>query len=701
MADLILELYSEELPVSAQISAEQGFKPLFAQFLEKNRIPFTSCSVFSGPCRITIYVEGLPIYVNQDPEIIKGPKIGAPQDHIEGFCRKYEIDFDLLREEGEHFFYHKAGLQQECRVILTHIIPEILGKYVWSTSMRWGEHNCLWPRPLKNILCLFGGRVLHFSYHHLESNNLTFGHKFLSKNKNRKQAFLSKIEVNNWNDYTLALENNGVVLDQKDRIQSIKEQAFVLLEDAGLKRELCPNLLMEAACNVELPFVMLGKIAQAYMSLPDEIIVTVMRVHQKYFPTYYGDSGLLAPYFLFVSNCDPNEDILRGNEGVLRARLADAYFLYKKDLQVSIEQRYEQLSKVAFHAKLGSIQDKSIRLEQLTNVFSMHLSKADQSNFALAAKFCKCDLVGDVVSDLATLEGHMAYRYAIVVKYDLDAALAMRDHYKPAGLKDSLPSTNLGLCLSLIDKIDSLVGMYIAGERSTGNKDPYGLRRFALGIIRVFAAKEFSIEIELETLIRESIKLYGVQESAIEVLKQEILDFIKLRHKNLLKADFDNTIINSVIDFSEYDIASAYQKSLEVQKFVSSSIFEMVSQSFKRVFNLVSANADLLSKARRDFCLNIGNVMSADSLIKAFGPQYSEDLNESSVICMLETLDSYDLSTRGQSYLLHLSNLEHLSAALNNFIDRMKISENLFRIVLLSEVLERFNSVVVFERLNS
>ncbi len=701
MADLILELYSEELPVLAQVSAEQGFETLFGQSLEKNRIPFTSCKVFSGPCRITICVDGLPIYVNQEPQVIKGPKTNAAKEYVEGFCRKYEIDYKDLKEEGEYFLYQKEGLQQECRVILTRLIPEILAKHTWKNSMRWGEHNCIWPRPLKNIMCLFGGRVLHFFYHHLETNNVTFGHKFLSRNKNRKQSFLSKVEVNNWSDYTSALKNNGVLLNRKDRINSIKEQACSLLEEVGLRKEICPDLLIDVACNVELPFVMLGKIPKEHMSLPAEVIVTVMKIHQKYFPTYWEKTGLLAPYFIFVSNCDSSDNILLGNERVLKARLADAHFLYDKDLQISIEQRYEQLSKIAFHAKLGSIQDKAARLEKLANIFNSYLQKTEQDLLILAARFCKCDLAGDVVSDIATLEGHIGYCYAIAAKYDLDVALAIKDHYRPAGIKDSLPSTVLGLCLSLIDKTDSLVGMYVAGERSTGNKDPYGLRRSALGIIRILASKDFSFSVDLEALICEAIKLYTVEENVLESLKQEILDFIKQRHKNLLKADFCDSVINAVIDFAEYDIASTYQKSLEVQKFVSSDIYEFVSLSFKRVFNLVSTNSDLLGKARKDFYLNTGNLTSSTALIKMFGSRYSEDLKETAIVEILEALDSYDSSTYGQSCLLRLISLWNLSNALNKFIDKMKISENLFRIILLFEVLERFNSVIVFERLNS
>jgi glycyl-tRNA synthetase beta chain len=555
--------------------------------------------------------------------------------------------------------------------------------------MRWGENNYLWPRPLRNILCLFDGKILQFSYHDLKTNNVTFGHKFLSKKIDREQLLLSEIKVNNWQEYLLALRNNGVILDQKERSENIRDQAMMLLRASGLKEKLCSDLLVDVVGTVELPFVMLGTIPAMYMSLPEEIITTVMRVHQKYFPTYEKSNGNLAPYFLSVGNGDPHETVKFGNERVLGARLADAYFLYGQDLAVPIQQRYAQLERIAFHAKLGSVKDKAARLEALTEMFD--LDPMLQSNFVVAAKLCKCDLAGDVVADLPVLQGYMGYYYALNAGYCLDIALAIKEHYLPAGMKDDLPKSSLGLKLSLIDKIDSLVGMYLARERATGNKDPYGLRRLALGIIRIFSAANFTSKVNLCDLVHQSVKLYKITDFSKENLVEEILTFIKLRHKNLLNTEFDTNIVNSVIDSPLYDIATSHSKCLVVRKFTQEAIYEFIAQVFKRIFNFVSQEPGL-----DEYVVKPG-LSIAEFFIETFTDQYSEELGRGEIVQVLRALEIYDADQ--QDLELCLAQLHPLCVSLNTFLDKVKVSECLPYKLILAAALKLFNRAITFRHL--
>lgn len=681
MADLILELYSEELPLAAQTAAEVGYKLALRLAFEKTYISFNSLQVFCGPCRITIYATGLPTHVNKSAQVIKGPRISASKESVEGFCRKHSIDFDSLALHEGYYFYHKPSFQEECRIILAQILPEILSAYTWNNTMRWGEHNCLWPRPLKNIMCIFDDKVLPFSYHHLEVNEFTFGHKFLTQKDSDKG-----IKVSNWLEYTLALEKNSVVLKSDDRVLMIKEQALKLLNANLLADVLCPDLLIDIAGTVEMPFVMMGKIPTEYMALPAEVINTVMRVHQKYFATYDVKTKEIAPYFLFVSNCPANEAILSGNERVLKARLADAHFLYEKDLKIPVEIRYEQLSNLTFHASLGSVQKKSQRLESLSS--ALLPSDLEKEDLVLAARLCKCDLAGDVVSDLPSLQGYIGYHYAINAKYSANVALAIKEHYLPAGLKDNLPHTNLGLLLSLIDKVDSLTGMYVAGEIATGNKDPYGLRRLALGIIRIFSSGRVHRDVNLQNLLLESIKLYEVKEG--KNLCEEIFAFIKMRHKHLLKCDFEATIVDAVIDFANYKVDDAYDHALQMQKFKNSEIYEFVLQTFKRIRNLLNANVHLLE-----------GFLMQDISLEAITQKHKAQTNEEYSAGVLSALTEYDALTLKQDRIVKLVHLNLLCSALTVFVENVQIAGNPLRVLLLACALERFNSLASFDHLRT
>ncbi|QEK39481.1 glycine--tRNA ligase subunit beta [Candidatus Sneabacter namystus] len=703
MSELILELYSEELPFSAQNQAKKDYPDIFAKMLSEYNFVYDALEVFVGPCRITLHVSGMLKEVEHASQDIKGPRVDAGGSALLGFCSKYGItpQSDLLQVVTSgcyRYYYYMKPVEKVSSVeVLKSMLPKAIGTISWEKSMRWIDNDCIWPRPLRSILCLFDDTVVPIEYYHLQASDVTFGHKFLSKNY---------IQVHSWSEYLEGLQNNFVILDHKDKVASIKEQAEQYFKDKSLRNKLCGKLLDEVACSVEYPNVLCGKIDEAYASLPSELVTVVINEHQKYIPTYF-DDGNLAPYFLFVTNMftDPRGAILRDNERVAKARLEDAKFLYEKDLKVPLDVRYEQLAHVLFHRSLGSIQDKTRRLQDIVEI--MALNAYDKRVLSEAAKFCKCDLVGDVVSDLSSLQGVMGYHYSLNAGLNDDVAKAILEHYKPQGLHDSLPTHNIAKQLSLIDKVDSLVGLYVVGERATGNKDPYGLRRLAIGIIRIILDVGVG---DLMTIIARCLGFYSDKISNKDNIMREIVNFIKHRHKNfLLESNVGSlSYIEAVMEANDYDISKVSSKLHALEDFVKHTRYEFIVQVFKRVHNLARSNgvtAEFASKVMNDVnkesrilhVLRRGEHFSA--LLSEFRKKGAPELYEEYARGVLEGMSSYDSFSISWDYKSALVGLYAISLPLNTFLENVTIADSTVLKVLLGAVLERYSRVINFEYL--
>lgn len=571
MKELLLELFSEEIPAMMQGKAAEGYREIFTRHFKENNITFENLRVFIGPRRVTLLATGLPEIMPAVKVEVKGPRVDAPMQAIEGFCRSSGITRDQLSKitvkEHEFFAYIRKEPENKTEELLLEILPKAIAEYVWPKSMYWGSYDITWVRPLKNILCLFGGQVLPIKYGHLKANNVTCGHRFAASRSLRAEDFA---------DYTGKLDKAFVVLDQARRKNIIIEQLGEHTARKGLRLLDDQGLLEEVTGLVEYPNVMMGTIPEKFMRLPKEVLITSMRTHQRYFSLIDAE-GNLAPYFLFVSNSvtDNPAVIIAGNEKVLAARLSDALYFYDQDRKVILESGLEKLESVIFHAKLGNLKDKVDRLVRICEYLA-------PENKALhkAARLCKSDLVSEMVVEFPELQGIMGYHYAMKEGLGEEVALAIRNHYKPQGQSDQVPSGEAAY-LALADKIDSLVGLMLAGEMPTGSKDPYALRRQALGVIRIILAER--LEVNIKELVSFVVSLYSVKGD-----ERVIISFLEERAKFYFKEHYDLELVNAVLDLNhESDLFKSNMKLATLKEFLATASGESLISSYKRANNIL------------------------------------------------------------------------------------------------------------------
>jgi glycyl-tRNA synthetase beta chain len=499
VADLLLELFSEEIPARMQRQAAADLERLVVGALSDRGLLFEGVKAFAGPRRLTLAVAGLPAKQPDVSEEKKGPRITAPAKAIDGFLRSAGVTLEQCekRDDGKGEFY-VAVIDRKGRAtadVLAEILPECFAKLPWPKSMRWPQKTnapVRWVRPLHSILCTFDGEIVPFHFAGIGSSNRTRGHRFLSE---------GPITARRFDDYAKSLREAHVILDAEERkaiiFENAKQAAFI----HGL--ELIPDegLLDEVAGLAEWPVVLIGEIDSQFMDVPPEILQTAMRVHQKYFALRDAKTGKMANRFAFVANMvakDGGKEIVRGNERVLRARLSDAKFFWDQDRKVRLEDRVGALGDIVFHAKLGTQLERVERIEALAGEIAEKIG-ADVKKAKHAARLCKADLTSGVVGEFPELQGVMGRYYALNDGEDIEVADAVRDHYKPLGPSDAVPTSKVSIAVALADKLDQLVRFFAVDEKPTGSSDPFALRRAALGIIRT------SLENDLRIALRGSI----------------------------------------------------------------------------------------------------------------------------------------------------------------------------------------------------
>jgi len=503
MAELLLELFCEEIPARMQARAAEDLTRLFAD----------ACAAlleapprgFYGARRIGLTAQLKPSVTTEGKEE-RGPRIGAPDQAIEGFLKKHGAARDALKEEGQFWVLSKPGRTLEARALVAEAMPTLLRAFPWPKSMRWGgTSSMVWVRPLKRILCVLDGAVVPFTLaqgaddgHGLASGDLTEGHRIMSPG-----AFA----VRNFADYQKKLAARHVVLEAEDRARMIRDGITALAAAEGL--EVVPDeaLIAEVAGLVEWPVPLLGRIDDAFMDLPPEVMRTTMRVNQRYFALRKPD-GTSAPCFALVANIaapDGGAAIIAGNERVLRARLADARFFWDLDHKQKLESFLPKLDSVVFHAKLGTQGQRVARLEALAGLIAEKLG-ADAALARRAAQLAKADLASGMVGEFPELQGVMGRYYALGQGEDARVAEAIAAHYRPAGAGDAVPNEPIAIAVALADKIDQLVGFFAVGEKPTGSGDPFALRRAALGVIRII--RDNRLRLSLADVLGEAFFLF-------------------------------------------------------------------------------------------------------------------------------------------------------------------------------------------------
>jgi len=483
MAELLLELLSEEIPARMQRRAIEDLTRLLRDRLAASEIPAESLRGYVTPRRLAVVAEGIPAMQPDQTEERRGPRVGAPQPAIDGFLRSAglaSIEECGIQETGRGQFYFatvsRAG--RPAREVLPELIRAAMAELPWPKSMRYPASDLRWIRPLTSALCLFDGEVLALPLDRVPVGRTTRGHRFLSP---------GVICIVGAADYLERLRAANVVLDQDCRKEAIRRglEEAVSAEGLSLKPDLA--LLDEVTGLVEVPIVLAGSIDAEFMVLPPEVLAAAMGTHQKYFSCLQPD-GTPALRFLFVANnlaTDGGKTIVAGNERVLRARLADARFFWDQDRRVSLESRVEALAGRVFHARLGSMRDKVARMETLAEFLAPDVPGADAARSRRAVRLAKADLSTGMVGEFPELQGVMGRYYALHDGEDAAIAEAVADHYGPLGPNDACPSAPESVVVALADKIDSLAAFFAIGEAPTGSRDPFALRRAALGIIRL------------------------------------------------------------------------------------------------------------------------------------------------------------------------------------------------------------------------
>ncbi|MEZ6001947.1 glycine--tRNA ligase subunit beta [Hyphomonas sp.] len=524
MAELLLEIFSEEIPARMQAKAEADLRDAMEKALKEAGLKWKLLAACSGPRRLTVSITGLSERSADVKEERKGPKVGAPDKAVEGFLRGAglsDISEAEVRSDPKKGDFYVAVIEtpgRDAKDIIAEAVPAIIRGFHWPKSMRWGTGDLRWVRPLQRITCVLDGEVVPFDVDGISSGNEVEGHRVHGR---------GPYTVTGWEDYSKQLEGAGhVKLARADRREVILKGIEAVCKKAGLEWIEDQGLLEEVTGLAEWPVVVLGDMDPDFLSLPPEVIQLSMRTHQKYFAVNDAKTGKLAPHFIVVANIeatDGGKKLAEGNSRVLSARLDDARFFWDLDKAKPLEEMAKKLSTIAFKAELGSLGDKVERVAALADELADAVGAAPHLAWR-AARLAKADLVSEMVGEFPELQGIMGRYYALAANpkeadpssllATLDeqqrskVADAIRDHYKPQGPSDNVPTDPVGIAVALADKLDTLIGFWAIDEKPTGSKDPFALRRAALGVVRILIENKLPLNLRyfLEWQFREQFK---------------------------------------------------------------------------------------------------------------------------------------------------------------------------------------------------
>ena len=583
MAELFIELFSEEIPAKLQTDARKKIKQMLEEKLRKKEINFKSSQSFSTPKRLVFFIDEIPEKIEQKGKVIKGPKIEAPESALDGFIKSNNLNkADVYKkkiEKGEFYFAETKSKTTDILEELQSIIPETFQTYSWKKSMKWSTYDLSWGRPLKSIIALFNNEVINFNFFHLQSGNLT-------SIDEANDEIVKKI--NNFKTYLNILKSQNIILDHEKRRNIVIKKMNSICNAKKLRNHFNEKLIEEVVNLVEKPNVILCKFDEIYLKIPQEILIVTMQQHQKYFPLF-DDSNKLTNLFLLVSNLPDKKGYIKiGNQRVIESRLSDAKFFWEKNKNQSLVKQVGKLKNLYFFNQLGTFYNRTQRLRKLAVMIADQLN-ISKEKVEIASSICKADLVSDLVGEYPELQGIMGKYFAKEQGFEEDVSMAISDHYLPIGINSEVPKKPISIAVSLIDKIDILVGFFGINEKPTSSKDPFALRRNAIGLLRIII--ENKLTIQLKDLINYSTALYEKQNVKFvnKSTTKEVLFFLRERFKNLLK---DKKIRNDIIEAVDsshrsHDFLILYKKCLIINKNISKDICKNIIETYKRASNII------------------------------------------------------------------------------------------------------------------
>ena len=593
MKELLLEIGTEEIPAGFIPRALIDLESLAKKELEANRIDFNGIKTLGTPRRLVLVIESVS-EKQRDEEIQKiGPskqaafdEKGNPTKAAIGFAKGQSIPVESLTlvqtEKGEYVCAVKKESGRPTYELLSSLLPRWILSIPFQKSMKWADVPIRFARPIHWIVALFGGKVVPFEVGNIRSGNITYGHRFMHS---------GPIPIKDFQSYLQKTKETFVIVDPAERKRRIVEE--MIREGAKVSGRVLRDeeLLNEVNFLVEYPVAFCGTFDDKYLSLPQEILVHSMKEHQRYFPLA-DDHGTLLPHFVCISNIRPKnrEAVVKGNEKVLRARLSDAAFFFEDDLKISLEKRVEQLKKVVFQAKLGTSYEKVMRFKQLALWMAERIDPRLRESVERTSLLCKADLVTGMVGEFPKLQGIVGREYARLSGEKPEVAEAIYEHCLPGFAGDRLPSGPIGDIVSIADKMDTMVGCFGVGLVPTGTADPFGLRRQALGIIRIILEKKYSIS--LRGLIEESEKqLNEKMDRPVEKVEEEVLDFFRVRYQNfLLDKGYPFDVIEAVISTTFDELIDAQHRIDALRAAKEWKDFESIVVGFKRAINILKGS---------------------------------------------------------------------------------------------------------------
>ncbi len=664
MPELLLELLSEEIPARMQARAAEDLRRGVTERLTGAGLAFKEARAYVTPRRLALVVTGLPAKQPDTQEEKKGPRLDAPEKAIQGFLRGNglaSIDQAEVREttKGSFYFLVRKSKGQASAKVLPGILVEAIQALTWPKSMRWGANGFTWVRPLHGVTAIFDGKKLHGRLAlgagvALAFGNSTVGHRFLAP---------KKFAVTSFADYKSKLKAAKVILDPAERRAVIAKQAKQKAARAKLAVRDDPALLDEVTGLVEWPVVLMGRIEEPFMALPPEVLATAMRAHQKYL-ALVDESGALANRFLVVANmetADQGKEIAAGNERVLHARLADARFFWDQDRKIPLAARTPRLGQIVFHAKLGSLDQKIDRVQALAVEIAGHIEGADKDRVRSAARLCKADLVTGMVGEFPELQGIMGRYYALADGEHAEVADAIAEHYAPLGPHDACPSAPVSVALALADKIDTLVGFWAIDEKPTGSKDPYALRRAALGVIRLIV--ENGLRVPLKEIFERAF--FGgpiLVEGGWDRVAGDLLDFFADRLKVALRErGVRHDLISAVFAVGgEDDLVRLLARVAALEAFLKTEDGANLLVAYQRAVNIVRI------EEKRDKLRYHGAELAIDQLVE-----------EAERLLGLRVFDSEvaaEQALEAEDFTAAMAALAKLREPVDNFFDRVTVN---------------------------
>jgi glycyl-tRNA synthetase beta chain len=580
MTDFLLELRSEEIPARMQVKAKEDLARLFNDALAKAGLAAASVETFATPRRLALIATGLPLATDAVSEETKGPKVGAPPQAMEGFLRKTGLTQDqLIERDGVYFaVVEKAGRQTA--YVLAEAIPAIIRAFPWPKSQRWGAgsastESLRWVRPLQGIVAILGDDVVPCEIEGIVSGAATMGHRFHHS---------GPVTIGNAGDYAEKLRNAHVLVHFSERCALIRDGAKAAAAAAGLTLIEDEGLVVENAGLTEWPVPMLGRFDPAFLDVPQEVIQLTARVNQKYF-VCHDSAGKLANAFVCTANIEAHDGgaaIVAGNEKVLAARLSDAKFFWEQDLKVALDDQATKLAQITFHEKLGSVADKVERVAKLARWLAEEgiVKGANADDAERAARLCKADLVTGMVGEFPELQGLMGGYYARAQGEADAVADAVRDHYKPVGQGDDVPTAPVTVAVSLADKLDTLAQFFAAGMPPTGSKDPFALRRAAIGFLSLL------LQNDLRCSLKDMLLATGAATS-FDSLEEFLVDRLKVQQR---EAGVRHHLIDAVFSLGgEDDLVRLLARVNALQAYIITAEGANLLAAYKRAANILKA----------------------------------------------------------------------------------------------------------------